>query len=667
MNENKKNPSARKLKPEEKQQIRSEQDEKLTISQVGDTVISGVEANVASGTDGLSGSSYGLVQRANLTKNQKLGLINKEVRRQRRNERKMHFKDSFSTVFKVFKIAKAHQYLLWLTIAFDLVGIFMELCIPAVLGKAIDCIVGKGNVNFSALLTYASILAALIVLSALEKWFEALFTNLYCIRASKTFRTVLFKKFSNVPLSVIDNNQHGDLLDRMVNDIEDATSGFLDSIQSVFSGIITIIGTIVFMLVLNVKMAAIIIAITPLSLLFTVFIAKRSKVLYTKMAKAQGQLSGYMEEYISGQRIVKAFGHEDEAIEEYDKINQEFYVVSEKAQFLSKLIGPITRFINGLVYGVVGLFGSIYAIRGLMSVGMISSFLTYANSYGKPFSEISEEISEIQEAFASARRIFEVLEKKDEPSDANLKNLEVADGSIKIEHAYFSYVPNQKLIQDLNLEVLPGQKIAIVGPTGCGKSTLINLLMRFYDLNSGRIIFSGEDTTKITRASLRTKFGMVLQESWLFSGTVAENIAYGKPSASQEEIEDAAKKAGAHEFIIKMKDGYNTKIEDGGSNVSQGQKQLLCIARIMLLKPPMLILDEATSNIDTNTEMKIQEAFNNIMQGRTSFIIAHRLSTITNADLILVMNKGNVIEKGNHQQLMEKKGFYYHLYQSQFS
>ena len=668
MKDKKPNLQNKKLKIEEQRRLRTEQDEKLTISEVGASVVSGVETNVAGATEGVSGTAgHSLVQRANLSKAQKLRLINQDVRRQRRNERKIQLKDSLTSIVKVFKIAKAHQYLLWLTIVFDLIGIFMELCIPAVLGKAIDCIVGKGNVNFSSLLTYISILAGLIVLSALEKWLEAVFTNLYCIRASKTFRSVLFKKYSNVPLSVIDNNQHGDLLDRMVNDIEDATSGFLDSIQSVFSGSVTIIGTIVFMLVLNVKMAAIIIAITPISLIFTVLIARRSRVLYTKMAKAQGQLSGYMEEYVSGQRIVKAFGYENKAIEEYDKINHEFYVVSEKAQFLSKLVGPITRFINGLVYGVVGLFGSIFAIRGLMSVGLISSFLTYANSYGKPFSEISDEISEIQEAFASARRIFEVLDKKDEPSDAKLKDLEVADGSISIEHAYFSYVPNQKLIQDLNLEVLPGQKVAIVGPTGCGKSTLINLLMRFYDLNSGKIIFSGEDTTKITRASLRTKFGMVLQESWLFTGTVAENIAYGKPEATQEEIEAAAKMAGAHEFITKMKNGYKTKIEDGGANVSQGQKQLLCIARIMLMKPPMLILDEATSNIDTNTEMKIQEAFNTIMKGRTSFIIAHRLSTITNADIILVMNKGNVVEKGNHNELMAKKGFYYQLYQSQFS
>jgi len=659
---------SKKMNVLKQQKLRTEQDEKLTISEVRDSAISGIESNVIGATEGVSGAAgHALIQRANLSKSEKLKLLSKDARRQRRADRRNRFKDSFATVFKVFKIAKKHQYLLWLTIAFDLIGIFMELCIPAVLGKAIDSIVGKGNVDFSSLLTYISILAGLVVLSAFEKWLEAVFTNLYCIRASKSFRSVLFKKYSNVPLSVIDNNQHGDLLDRMVNDIEDATSGFLDSIQSVFSGAITIVGTIVFMLVLNVKMAAIIIAITPISLFFTIFIARRSRVLYSKMAKAQGQLSGFMEEYISSQRIVKAFGHEDEAIAEYDRINHEFYVVSEKAQFLSKLVGPITRFVNGLVYGVVGLFGSIFAIRGLMSVGLISSFLTYANSYGKPFSEISDEISEIQEAFASARRIFEVLDKKDEPSDAKLKNLEHADGSIKIEHAYFSYVPNQKLIQDLNLVVKPGQKIAIVGPTGCGKSTLINLLMRFYDLNEGKIIFSGEDSTQITRASLRTKFGMVLQESWLFSGTVAENIAYGKPNASQEEIEEAAKMAGAHEFITKMKNGYNTKIEDGGSNVSQGQKQLLCIARIMLLKPPMLILDEATSNIDTHTEQKIQEAFNTIMKGRTSFIIAHRLSTITNADVILVMNKGNVIEKGNHAELMEKKGFYYHLYQSQFS
>lgn len=659
-------------KQEKKAMQREAADSQVTISDVGQTLIDKVSANVVNETadttitfDGVS--KTGVFQRNRAGRKADLKAINRNLKKQKRSERKKRSRESLQVIYKVFKYAKKHQYLLWLTIVFDLLGIFMELCIPAVLGKAIDCIVGKGAVNFSQLTNYIVLLSGLIALSALEKWIEALCTNVYCIRASKTVRDLLFEKFNKVPLSIIDNHQHGDLLDRMVNDVESMTYGFLDSIQSVFSGVVTIIGTIVFMLILNVKMAAIIILVTPLSLFFTFFIARKSRKLFNRMAKAQGDISGHMEEYFSGQRIVKSFGHEPQAIEKYDNINQEYYKVSEKAQFLSKLIGPITRFINGLVYGLVGLFGSIFALRGMMSVGMISSFLTYSNSFGKPFSEIADEISSIQEAFASARRVFEMLDKKDEPSDAALPALEVADGSLELKNVYFSYVPKQKLIEDLNLVVKPGQKVAIVGPTGCGKSTLINLLMRFYDVTSGQIIFSGHDVSKITRASLRTKYGMVLQESWLFSGTVFDNIAYGKPDATQEEVEEAAKMAGAHEFILKMKNGYKTKIEDGGSNVSQGQKQLLCIARIMLMKPPMLILDEATSNIDTHTEQKIQSAFNTIMQGRTSFIIAHRLSTITNADMILVMNKGNVIEKGTHAELMERKGFYYHLYQSQFS
>ena len=654
---------------EKKMKRREKEDQELSLPEVGQAILDKASANIVDETSqtaissGVVRSSVFMRTRVSAQK----AMINRNLKREKRVERSAKRKENLGVVAKVFVAAKKYQYLLWLTILFDLIGIFLELCIPVVLGRAIDCLVGKGQVDFSALLNNVVLMCGLVALTALGKWAEAVCTNLYCIKASKSIREKLFNKFNKVPLSVIDNNQHGDLLDRMVNDIEDMTAGFLDSIQSVFSGVVTIIGTIVFMLLLDVEMAAIIILVTPLSLFFTVFIAKKSRKLFNRMAKAQGDISGHMEEYFSGQRIVKAFGHEAETIEAYDNINQEFYVVSEKAQFLSRLIGPITRFINGLVYGLVGLFGSIFALRGAMSVGLISSFLTYSNSFGKPFTEIADEVASIQEAFASAKRVFDILEKQDEPSDAGLLDLEVADGSLELKNVHFSYVPKQKLIQDLNLVVRPGQKIAIVGPTGCGKSTLINLLMRFYDVTSGQIIFSGHDVSQITRASLRTKYGMVLQESWLFSGTVADNIAYGKPDASRKEIEDAAKMAGAHDFIMTMPNGYDTKIEDGGSNVSQGQKQLLCIARIMLLKPPMLILDEATSNIDTHTEQKIQKAFNTIMQGRTSFIIAHRLSTITNADVILVMNKGNVIEKGNHKELMRKRGFYYHLYQSQFS
>ena len=658
-----------KKTPEEKRRAKREKDDnRITASDVGETLLKDIDAKLFDTEEPHVGMVRSTISpRKRIDYKDDIRKLNRNVRKQRVQEKFSRIKDSFGIVWKVFKYAKEYQYLLWLTIAFDLFGIFLELAIPAVLGYAIDCVVGVGQVDFSRLLNYVVLLCGMIAVSGLEKWAEAVFTNLYCIKATKKIRQLLFEKFDRVPLSVIDSHQHGDLLDRMTNDIEEVTSGFLDSIQSVFSGVITIVGTIVFMLVLNVQMAAVIILVTPLSLLFTVFIAKRSRKLFNRMAKAQGAISGHMEEYFSGQRIVKAFGYENDSIEKYEEINQEFYVVSEKASFLSKLIGPITRFINGLVYGLVGLFGSLLALRGLMSVGMISAFLTYANDFGKPFSEISDEVSSIQEAFASARRVFEMLDKKDEPSDSMLLSLANADGSLELKDVCFSYAPKQKLIENLNLKVKPGQKIAIVGPTGCGKSTLINLLMRFYDVNSGEIIFSGNDVRTITRASLREKYGMVLQETWLFSGTVFQNIAYGKPAATQEEVEEAAKMAGVHDFIMKMPKGYQTKVEDGGSNISQGQQQLLCIARIMLLRPPMLILDEATSNIDTNTELKIQAAFNKIMEGRTSFIIAHRLSTITNADMILVMNKGNVVEKGNHVQLMKKKGFYYHLYESQFS
>ena len=663
-------PKERESVVERQKKLRQKEDQNVSISEVGQAVI---DTSKIGSVDEVHEYSHNMIMRNNVFQQNRsvyrkdLQSINKEMRRQKRLSRRKRFRDNFSTIIKVFKYSKKYQYLLWLTIFFDLFCIFLELCIPVVLGKAIDCIVGKNNVDFSSLLNYSVLMCGLIAFAGIGKWAEAVCTNLYCIKTSKSVRELMFNKFNHVPLAVIDNHQHGDLLDRMVNDVEDMTNGFLSSIQAIFSGIVTIIGTIVFMFVLNTSMAFIIILVTPLSLLFTVFIARKSKKLFNRMAKAQGDISGHMEEYFSGQRIVKAFGHEEAAINEYDEINKEFYIVSEKAQFLSKLIGPITRFINGLVYGLVGLFGSIFAIRGMMSVGMISSFLTYSNSYGRPFSDIADQISDIQEAFAAARRIFEILEKKNEPSDEGLFELDKADGTLELKNVCFSYVPKQKLIQNLNLKVQPGQKIAIVGPTGCGKSTLINLLMRFYDINSGEIVFSGYNVYKMTRASLRTKYGMVLQESWLFSGTVFSNIAYGKQNATYEEVVQAAKMAGAHDFIVKMKDGYNTKIEDGGSNVSQGQKQLLCIARIMLLKPPLLILDEATSNIDTHTEIKIQEAFNTIMKGRTSFIIAHRLSTITNADVILVMNKGNVIEKGKHDELMQKRGFYYHLYQSQFN
>ena len=455
----------------------------------------------------------------------------------------------------------------------------------------------------------------------------------------------------------------------MVNDIDLICDGFLESIASLISGMMTIIGTIIAMYLLNVKMATIILVLTPMSIFIAWYIVVKSKKYFKMEVQTQGELSGFLEAYIGGERVVKAFSREQKSVDDFKKINQKYYKIGEKSQFYGNLTNPTTRFINGIVYGVVGLVGALLVLSGepAFTIGTISSFLTFANSFGRPFNEISSEISDIQTAFAAAARVFSVLDEEDEPSDENLPELLDCTGEIEIKNVYFSYLPKVKLIENFNVNVHAGQKIAIVGPTGCGKTTMINLLMRFYDINSGEIIVSGKNIHDVTRSSLRSKFGMVLQDTWLFEDTIANNIAYGNPNAPMEEIVEAAKLAGLDEFITKLKDGYNTMLVEGGANLSQGEKQLLCIARIMLTKPPMLILDEATSNIDTRTELHIQEAFDKIMKGRTTFIVAHRLSTITSADLILVMNKGNVIEQGTHQELLAKKGFYYNLYNSQFA
>ena len=472
---------------------------------------------------------------------------------------------------------------------------------------------------------------------------------------------------NTVPLKFLDTNQHGDLLSRIINDVELLTDGYLEGLSSITNGIVTIIATLVFMFVLNVPLALVVLVITPISLVIASYIARKSFKLFAEQARSEGELNGYLEEMISGDRLVSAFNYQEQAQENFEKINQKFYKVSEKAEFYSNLTNPATRFINGFVYIMVAFVGAFLAIQGNVTVGLISSFLTYANSFGKPFNELSTEITELQAAIASSDRIFAILDAKDEPSDENLPELASTDGVVEIKNVNFSYNPKQELIKNFNLNVLPGQTIAIVGPTGCGKTTLINLLMRFYDVNDGAIYLDGNEITQIKRKSLRNKYGMVLQETWIFSGTIKENIAYGKPSATDEEIIAAAKAAGADDFIVKMSHGYNTQVNEDGSNLSAGQKQLLCIARVMLIKPPMLILDEATSNIDTRTEQKIQDAFSSLMVGRTTFVVAHRLSTIKNADKILVMNKGNVIEQGTHNELIALKGFYYYLYNSQFA
>lgn len=573
---------------------------------------------------------------------------------------------AFSTIKKVFEYSKGYHKYFYLTFFYDLINSVFELLIPIFMGKCINFIVSSGNVDFKGLTINVLILIGFVILSQIANLLGTISINKFNYNATYKIRDMLFKKFNSLPLGYIDTTSHGDLLSRMINDIDTMTDGFLESFASIISGIMTIVGTFIAMFILNVKLAIVIVVLTPLSLLFTFYLVKRAKKYYTAEVSVQGDISGYLEEYIGGERVVKAFNHEVDSIKDFDKVNTEYLSVSKKASFYGSLSNPVTRFINGIVYGVVGLFGALEAIKGNISVGIISSFLSYANSFGRPFNEISENISDIQAAFAASARVFSVLEEPDEIPDDNLPDLARCDGNITIQNVSFSYIPKVKLIENLNLTVKPGQKIAIVGPTGCGKSTFINLLMRFYDVTGGSISVDGNDIRSITRRSLRENYGMVLQETWLFNASIRDNIAYGNPNVPLEEVVKAAKLAGVDEFIQKMPQKYDTMVFEGGSNLSQGEKQLLCIARIMLLKPPMLILDEATSNIDTRTEMRIQNAFNTIMQGRTSFIVAHRLSTITNADTILVMNKGNIIEQGTHSELMAKKGFYANLYNSQF-
>lgn len=575
-------------------------------------------------------------------------------------------KKTTSIIKQVFKYAKPYRYYLYLAVLFDIITTLTSIFIPIFTGYAINCAVGQGNVNFPGLYTNLIYLIVFTVCAVIFNWLGTYTINCYNYKATYRIRDLLFKKINKLPISYIDSVSHGDLLSRMINDIDIMTDGFLESIESLITGILTVIGTIIAMLLLNYKIALIIIVLTPISVLLTWYIIKKSKKYFKLSVQMDGKISGFLEEYISGERVVKAFSHEDESINDFKIINEEYYKIGKKAQFYGNLSNPTTRLINGIVYGVVGFVGALLALNGQIEVGIISSFLTYANNFGKPFNEISNEISDIQIAFAAAGRVFQVLDEQDEISDENLPDLIDCDGQIELKNVYFSYIPKVKLIQNLNLSVKQGQKIAIVGPTGCGKSTLINLLMRFYDVNSGNIYLSNKDLREITRHSLRNKYGMVLQETWLFNSTIRENIAYGNPNAPLEEVIEAAKLAGIHDYIEKMPQKYDTQIIEGGANLSQGEKQLLCIARIMLLKPPMLILDEATSNIDTRTEVSIQKAFNKIMEGRTCFIVAHRLSTITNADNILVMNKGNIIEQGTHNELLQKKGFYYNLYNSQF-
>ena len=568
---------------------------------------------------------------------------------------------------EVFRYAKPHWPFLMLSILSAFINSFCELMVPICAGRAIDYLVGRGAVNFDGLKNSVVLLILCAIGYAVFKWLTNFFDDILAYRTDKSMRDALFKKLNHVPLKYIDGSSHGDLQSRMINDVETITSGFLEGLTTSIDAIISIFLVVFYMFKVNTTIAGVVVGLTPVSLLVTAIIVYKSDKYFRKQAKSLGDLSGQVVEMLGNQKVVLAFNHQKESIESFEKYNKELEFQSEKANFYSTMTGPSSRFINGIIYAIVAIIGCIYALDGLMTVGSISVLLSYANKYIKPFNDISDIISDLQAAYASARRFKNVIEIEDEPSDADNMVLTKCDGSVEIENVDFSYTENKKLIQNLNVKVSPGQKVAIVGPTGCGKSTMINLLMRFYDVNSGDIKLSGKSIYEITRESMRSKYGMVLQDTWLFNSTIRDNIAYGKPDATIDEVIKAAKRAHVHDFIQTLPDGYNTMISESGDNLSQGQKQLLCIARIMLVEPPMLILDEATSNIDTRTEMYIQEAFNEMMKGRTSFIVAHRLSTIVNSDLILVMNKGNIIEQGTHKELLDRKGFYHALYNSQFS
>jgi len=572
-----------------------------------------------------------------------------------------------STILRTFSYMKKYWYLILLALLFAAINSVCEIFIPILIGRSIDYIVGPNNVNFDMISKFVLYLSLCVVGFAIFKWLLSRVANGLSYKVEQQMHNDIFKKINNVPIKYIDNSSHGDLQSRMVNDVDLITDGFVLGLTTFFDALATIVLTLIYMFKTNITISIIIMCITPFSILIAGFIAKRSNKLFKKQAKCVGDLSGTLVEMVGNQKVVKSFMYEERSIEKFDEINTKLKQVNEKAMFYSTLSAPIARFINGLLYALVAILGCMFALKGQMSVGDISILLTFANKYTRPFNDIADVFSDLQAAYASAVRVLNVLDIKNESSDIGLPEIQKCTGEVVFNNVNFSYTPDKKLIQNFNLFVKKGQKIAIVGPTGCGKSTLINLLMRFYDADSGQILVSGYPITQVTRKSLRAQYGMVLQETWLFASTIKENIAYGKENATDAEIRYVARLAGVDHFIQTLPQGYDTVINENGDNLSQGQKQLICIARLMLAKPPMLILDEATSNIDTRTELSIQEAFGKMMQNKTSFVVAHRLSTIINSDLILVMNKGNIIEQGSHKQLLAQKGFYYNLYNSQFS
>ena len=546
------------------------------------------------------------------------------------------------------------------------VSVAAQLYIPILCGDAIDKMLGKGNVNLAGVLRIAVSILVVAAVAALAQWLLSVCNNRITFSVSRDLRNEALRKIQTLPLSYLDSHPSGDIVSRMVADVDTFADGLLMGFTQLFSGILTIFGTLLFMLRENVPITLVVVCITPLSLVVAGFLAKRSYGYFQSQSTVRGKQTALVNEMIEGQKVVQAFGHEAESLAAFDEVNGQLQEVSLKAIFFSSLTNPATRFVNNIVYAGVGLVGALYAVRGGITIGQLSVFLSYANQYTKPFNEISGVVTELQNALACAARVFELLDAEDQVPEAENAAALQPDGHVQLQDVSFRYLPDRPLIEGLSLDVQPGQRIAIVGPTGCGKTTLINLLMRFYDVNGGSIKVSGTDIRDVTRASLRGSYGMVLLDTWLRAGTVRENIAYGKPDATMDEVIAAAKAAHAHSFIRRLPEGYDTVIAEDGGNISQGQKQLLCIARVMLCLPPMLILDEATSSIDTRTEVRIQKAFARMMQGRTSFIVAHRLSTIREADVILVMKDGHIVEQGSHDQLLAQGGFYAKLYNSQF-
>ena len=575
--------------------------------------------------------------------------------------------DQWTTIKKVLHYIRRYSLLVLISLILAAVTVVTTLYLPILTGDAVDLMLGKGNVDFRALLRLVRLMVFVIAVTGIAQWVMNICNNHITYHVVRDIRRDVMDRLQVLPLSYLDSHPSGDIVSRTIADVDQFADGLLMGFTQAFTGIMTIVGTLVFMVRINIWITLVVVLVTPLSFFVAGFIAKKSYSMFQKQSQTRGRQTALIDEVIGNQRVVQAFGQEDECLQEFDQINEELAGYSLSATFFSSITNPATRFVNNLVYAGVGITGAFFALRGALTVGGLSCFLSYANQYTKPFNEISSVITELQNAIACAARVFELMEAEPQIPDApDAKVLTDARGYVELEDVSFAYVPEQKLIQHFNLSVKPGQRVAIVGPTGCGKTTVINLLMRFYDVNQGAIRIDGIDVREMTRASLRANIGMVLQETWLKEGTIRDNITMGKPDATDEEVVAAAKASHAHSFIRRLPQGYDTPIRGEGENLSQGQRQLLCITRLMLCKPPMLILDEATSSIDTRTEQRIQRAFGKLMQGRTSFIVAHRLSTIQNADIILVMKDGNIIEQGNHESLLAKGGFYANLYNSQF-